>query len=338
MMLLLCGIFPAVPFNLALLLPALAVCALLLDAVLGEPSRWHPLVGFGRWAGWLEKTLNRFPTGFAGTAVGAVALLLALTPWLLVVGVLVWLLQQSVWLWLVAEVLLLYLCIGWQSLQLHLDWISQALTAGDLPQAREKLGWIVSRDTQQLSDDEVAQAGIESLLENSADALFVSLFWFALGGSALALLHRWVNTLDAMWGYRNERYEYFGKCAARLDDVMAYIPARLTALVMALASGRYFFRAMRCWRTQAQYCSSPNGGVVMTTGAGAVGVRLSERACYLGEWKTKPVMGCGPLAGVKDITAALSLVKRTLWLWMGLWAALCIALSTAVAVGVSYAA
>lgn len=319
MMLLLCGIFPVVPIDFAVLLPALALLALLLDALLGEPARWHPLVGFGRWAAWLEKRLNRSAAGVVGIFCGTLALLLALAPLLLVVATLLWLAQQSLWLWLLAEVVLLYLCIGWHSLQLHIGWISQALLAGDLAQAREKLGWIVSRDTQQLNNDEVAQAGIESLLENSADSLFVSLFWFAIGGSTLALLHRWVNTLDAMWGYRSERYEFFGKAAARLDDLLAFIPARLTALVMALASGRYCLRAMQCWRTQAAACASPNGGPVMTTGAGALGIRLSERACYQGEWKAKPPMGCGPAAGVSDMAPALSLVWRALGLWLLLW-------------------
>src|SRR5690606_36540830 len=136
-------------------------------------------------------------------------------------------LQTPLLFWL-AQIIILYSCIGWQSLQQHVQEVAQALQADDLPLAREKLSWMVSRDTAQLSDSEVAQASVESLLENSLDALFATLFWFCLGGALAALMHRWVNTLDAMWGYKNNRFRYLGRAAARLDDTLDYRPALLT--------------------------------------------------------------------------------------------------------------
>lgn len=307
-----------------MLLPPAALAALLLDYLLAEPQRFHPLVIFGHWAQWLEKRLNCRASRH-NIARGLLALLAALSPLLLILLLNLFLWQQAFWLWLLLQIVMLWSCIGWQSLQQHVLAVYQALQANDLPAAREKLSWIVSRDTGQLNDDEVSQAAIESALENSADALFVSLFWFALGvaflGALPALLHRWVNTLDAMWGYRNERYRHFGRAAARLDDLLAFWPARLTALCFTLCAGRNFTAAWHCWRRQAGQCASPNGGPVMTSGAGALQVRLSERACYHGEWKNKAQMGCGRPAQAADIPRALTLVRCALWLFFLFWCA-----------------
>ena len=298
------------------LLPLLLLAALLLDRWLGEPARFHPLVGFGNWAVWLERRFNRLTQhALWGRMLGVLALLLALSPLLLIGALLLWLYQQAPVLFWLAQIVILYFCIGWQSLQQHVQAVAQALQADNLPLAREKLSWMVSRDTAQLSDSEVAQASLESLLENSLDALFATLFWFCLGGALAALMHRWVNTLDAMWGYKNSRFRYFGWAAARLDDALAYLPARLTALSFVLL-GRYKKQALTCWRQQAAACASPNGGPVMTAGAGALNIRLSERACYQGEWKIKPPMGAGNAATVADIPPAFQSIQRVLWLWL----------------------
>lgn len=323
MLLLLCGFFPAqLPsWTDFLLWPLMAVAALLLDRLLGEPQCWHPLVLFGRWAGWLEQQLNN-GSERGRLWRGALATLLALSPLTVLLVLLFWL-QNWWWLWITANIFILYSCIGWRSLQQHVQAVVLALQQDDLPLAQEKLSWIVSRSTTELSRGEVSQATIESLLENSSDALFASLFWFALGGAPAALLHRWVNTLDAMWGYRNERFSCFGRVAARLDDVLAFWPARLCAIGFVATAGQRSgygaVQALRCWHEQAEDCASPNGGVVMTAGAGALGVTLSERACYHGVWKSKPPMGCGRPAQQTDIRRALVLVSRTLWGWMLLW-------------------
>lgn len=300
-----------------LLLPLLALVALLLDRIFAEPKRFHPLVAFGRWAAWLERRLNPEPGRATSSRRlrGCLAMLLALSP-LLPVVLIIYLSAGSLWLWCVLNVLVLYSCIGWQSLQAHVGAVAEA---GSIAAARERLAMIVSRETAELDHDEVAQAACESLLENSSDALFVSLFWFAVGAAPLALLHRWVNTLDAMWGYRNERYKTFGTCAARLDDILAYWPARLTALLFIAVAGRHCVNGWRCWRQQARACSSPNGGVVMTTGAGALNIRLSARACYHGQWKQKPAMGCGRPAQMADIHGAIWLVRKSLWLLLFIW-------------------
>lgn len=306
------------PLTLALLL----VAGVALDLLLGETPRWHPLVGFGNLAGALERRLNKRLGWRIGR--GALAWSLAVLP-LTLLAAAACVIDGGAGL--AVHAVLLYLCIGLRSLRDHTLPIATALTNGDLDRARWLTSHIVSRDTKQASEAELAKAGAESLLENGNDAVFGTLFWFAVGGGAGAVLFRLANTLDAMWGYRSERYNLFGRVAARIDDVLNYVPARLTALSYTLlASGqqngqlrgqlRGRLRAWRCWRTQAPQWSSPNAGPVMASGAGALGVTLGGAAVYDGAVELRPVLGSGPAAGAADIVRAWRLVWRTTLLWL----------------------
>ncbi|MFM9433244.1 adenosylcobinamide-phosphate synthase [Janthinobacterium sp. CG_23.3] len=293
-------------------LPAVALLLLagvLLDLLLGETRRWHPLVGFGNLANAIERRLNRSRRRFAR---GALAWLLAVAP----------LTALSAWtcgaLGLAAHAVMLYFCIGLRSLREHNLPIAQALARGDLAQARLLTARIVSRDTGDASAADLAKASAESLLENGNDAVFGTLFWFAVAGGPGAVLFRLANTLDAMWGYRNERFDWFGCCAARIDDALNYLPARLTALSYialgaTLADKR---RAWRCWRAQAPNWSSPNAGPVMSTGAGALGLALGGAAIYDGVLEQRPPLGSGRSAAAPDIARAWRLVARTTALWL----------------------
>jgi adenosylcobinamide-phosphate synthase len=147
------------------------------------------------------------------------------------------------------------------------------------------------------------------VLENGNDAIFGALFWFALLGGPGALMFRLVNTLDAMWGYRTPHFVYFGWAAARLDDVLNYLPARITALCYATLG--HFRQALHCWRHQAYKWDSPNAGPVMAAGAGALGLRLGGRARYHGAWKERPVLGRGAKPTAADIEHAIRLVRDT---------------------------
>lgn len=285
----------------------LMACAVVLDRLLGEPRRWHPLVGFGRYASWLERNLNR---GSVLRARGGLAWLLALLPFL----VLVWLLWRHPLLQPVIEVVVLYLTLGMQSLREHAGRIRQALQAADLDAARARVGEIVSRETAEMQPPDVARASVESVLENGNDAVFGALFWFALLGAPGALLYRLVNTLDAMWGYRTPRFLYFGWAAARLDDILNYIPARLTALSYALLGQTR--SALRCWREQAPAWDSPNAGPVMASGGGSLCVRLGGAAQYHGATEMRPPLGCGSAPEAADIGRAVQLVARGVWLWL----------------------
>ena len=303
--------------DLALLL----VAGLALDLLLGEARRWHPLVGFGRLAGALEARLN---DGRMRLARGALAWALAVLPPVLAFVLLAWWLAG--WSAMLVHALLLYFCLGLRSLREHTMPIYAALRDGELEQARRLTGRIVSRDTAQAGASDLAKAGAESLLENGNDAVFGTLFWFLVAGGPGALLFRLANTLDAMWGYRNARFNLFGRVAARIDDVLNFIPARLTALSYVLLAPRGgHARAWRCWRAQAPAWSSPNAGPVMASGAGALGIALGGAATYAGVLEQRPPLGLGRAAAPVDILRAWRLVLASTLLWSGVICALALA-------------
>lgn len=282
--------------------------ALLLDALFGEPRRGHPLVLFGRWAERLERRFN--PGGRGWRSHGVSAWLLAVLPPTAVV----WLLADLPGLGWVVSVLALYAAVGLRSLNEHAEPVAQALEQGDLARARERVGYMVSRDTRELDDSAVARAATESVLENGSDAVFAALFWFAVAGAPGVVLYRLANTLDAMWGYRNARFERFGWAAARIDDVLNYIPARLVALTYAVLGKTAL--ALQCWRQQAPLWDSPNAGPVMAAGAGALGVQLGGPAIYHGELHERPRLGEGEPACAADIQRGMDLVRQGVMLWV----------------------
>ncbi|MFS2123623.1 cobalamin biosynthesis protein, partial [Pseudomonas sp. Pseusp97] len=263
-------------------LALLSVLGLALDALLGEPKRWHPLVAFGRLADRLERRFNRsrvpeppLPNpgyaprsegrgdrseqvetvesagtfdslslqgegggegastrpeisgndtpGLAWRSHGVTAWIIAVLP-LTLIALLLSLLPYVGW---VVQALALYAALGLRSLGEHAEPVALALRAGDLNEARLRVGYMVSRETAELDETAVARAATESVLENGSDAVYAALFWFALAGAPGVVLYRLSNTLDAMWGYRNARFERFGWAAAKIDDVLNYIPARL---------------------------------------------------------------------------------------------------------------
>ncbi|WP_353227398.1 adenosylcobinamide-phosphate synthase CbiB [Pseudomonas qingdaonensis] len=286
----------------------LSVAGVALDALLGEPRRAHPLVAFGRYAGRLEQRFNAGGRGWRSH--GVTAWFLAVVPLTLLVTVLSWLPYIG---WLV-EILALYCALGLRSLGEHVRPVAEALRGGDLDEARRRVGYLVSRETGELDDTAVARAATESVLENGSDAVFAALFWFVVAGAPGVVLYRLSNTLDAMWGYRNERFERFGWAAARIDDLLNYIPARLVALTYAVL-GRTRL-ALSCWRRQAPLWDSPNAGPVMAAGAGALGVELGGAAVYHGELHQRPQLGEGPSADADAIERGWQLVCKGVWLWL----------------------
>ncbi len=293
----------------------LMVAGVLLDLMLGEARRWHPLVGFGNLATTLERRLNRGGQRFWR---GALAWALAVLPLTTLAALLVQLPGVNGALPWMAHATMLYFCLGLRSLRDHNLPIAAALAQSDLPNARLLTARIVSRDTTSASEVELTKASAESLLENGNDAVFGTLFWFIVAGGPGAVLFRMANTLDAMWGYRTARLLQFGCTAARIDDALNYIPARLTALsYVLLAPGlQGKLRAWQCWRTQAPAWSSPNAGPVMSSGAGALGVQLGGAAIYDGEVEQRPPLGKGQPATGADISRAWRLVAHTTALWL----------------------
>lgn len=286
------------------------ILGLLLDRLFGElPNRLHPLVAFGRWAHELELRMrHRYGDGILA---GLAAWCLAVLPWVALALILRNITDWAHW---PVDIALLWFALGARSLSDHAEAVAVPLAAGELDHARERVALIVSRDTNALDETGVARAAIESVLENGHDAAFSTLFWFCIAGGAGALLARLANTLDAMWGYRTAEYLRFGRFAARIDDVLGWVPARLTALTYAVLG--HTRDAMRCWFTQAPRWSSPNAGPVMAAGAGALGAHLGGPAPYHGQMEQRPDLGCGVPPDATTIRRAVAMMRRGLWLWV----------------------
>ncbi len=258
--------------------------AVLLDLLLGDPpNRFHPVVWMGSFirggAAKAPPTNPRRQFLFGAGVVLLGAALFSLFP--LVVG---WLLRPLVWLDVALSAALLKSTFSLRRLLQAGRGVEDALRTGDLEQARRLTAWhLVSRDTASLDEGHTASAAVESLAENLTDSFLAPLLAFALGGLPLAWAYRFVNTTDAMIGYHDQRHEYLGKFAARLDDILNYLPARLAGALLCLAAlpARLDFR--RAWQVMAHQhavTASPNAGWTMSAAAGALGVRLEKIAHY----------------------------------------------------------
>jgi adenosylcobinamide-phosphate synthase len=272
------------------------------DQVLGDPRRWHPVAGFGRAAAALEGHT------YADTRARGVlneALLLGGTVGL---GCAV---QRAVGARRVAGLLVTaaatWAVLGGRSLARESEAIADRLAAGDVAGARARVSNLVSRDPETLDADGVARATLESVAENTSDAVVAPLFWGAVAGIPGLLAYRAVNTLDAMVGYRNDRYGNFGWAAARLDDVANWVPARIAGALATLSAPLVGGRpadAVRAVRQQAGRHPSPNGGVVEAAFAGALGVTLGGRNTYAGVEEDRGELGFGPAPDAADLIRA----------------------------------
>jgi adenosylcobinamide-phosphate synthase len=283
--------------------------AVLLDWLLGEPKRFHPLVGFGKIASWLENRLNKMPSEHHRKKIflGFCAVFILLVP----ISYIAYLVSLLPFWGEILSLIAVTLCIGHKSLHDHTLPIANALNNNDHATARLLTSRIVSRDPDAL---DIPKATIESILENGSDSIFAALFWFIVGGIPGILAYRLANTLDAMWGYKTDRYLYFGRFAARLDDLLNFIPARLTALSYCLLGATR--AGVSSWVSQAKYWDSPNAGPVMAAGAGALQIELGGDAKYHGKWRQRPTLGSGQAAQTTDIFSALKLIRQCVFLWL----------------------
>lgn len=298
--------------------------AFLLDLIVGDP-RWlpHPVRFMGQAVGFLEKaalTLTRSPAGkrLAGIIIVVVVAGGSFTlTWLLLDFAFTW----HAYLGFALSALILYSMLAVKDLAVHVRQVLEALQDEDLPLARQKVGWLVSRDTASLDEAGVVRAALESLFENTADGVTAPLFYAALGGPALAVLYKAVNTMDSMIGYKNERYYYLGWAAARVDDLFSYIPARLTALLYFLAAfltGRKEQPLKQTWsvllRDRKKH-DSPNSAWPVVAAASVLDVRLGGTDLHRGVLVERPLLNAkGRLPGKGDLEAALSLFQVCCWL------------------------
>jgi len=285
---------------------------LLLDRVLGEPKCFHPLIGFGRYADWLEDSLNNKHNQQLKFQLGLIAWMFAVIP----ITVLIYFIDNAIGgIWI--SIICGWLAIGWQSLRQHGLAVIHAFDKNDIQKARLKTSYLVSRDTSKLDETALSRATTESLLENGSDAIFAPLFWLIILGAPGVVFYRLSNTLDAMWGYRNERFEQFGKFTARMDDVLNYIPARISAVLYLIFGNSE--QAWQAWKTQGNLWYSPNAGVVMASGAGALMLRLGGNAIYHGKQKQRPELGVGHEPKPADIQRAIQLIDRGVYAILALF-------------------
>jgi adenosylcobinamide-phosphate synthase len=282
-------------------MPAMVIlCAFFLDLVLGDP-RWlpHPVRGIGRLIQGAERVLRRF-TRSPGAEKRAGVLLVVLIVLPVYGASALLLFFASFWssmLGFVIAVLLAYTTLAARDLAGSARTVLVQLEAGDINGARLALSMIVGRDTAELDERGITRAVVETVAENTSDGVIAPLFYLAIGGPALAMAYKAVNTLDSMVGYKNVAYKNFGWAAARLDDLANFVPARISAVLLSLAawclpgaSGRNAFRiSLRDGRKHA----SPNSGYPEAAAAGALGLRLGGPAAYGGLVLDKPSIGDG---------------------------------------------
>jgi adenosylcobinamide-phosphate synthase len=288
----------------------LLLLAVLLDLALGDPpNRWHPVAWIGRL---LAAGRRMAPTGgpgrlflhgatlvilTAGAAAGAAALIAS---------------GGGSWLALLLQAWALKCTFALRGLFGAASTVGASLARSDLDAARDRLAChLVSRPTAELDAGEVASATIESLAENLTDSWIAPVFFFLLGGLPVAWAYRVVNTADAMIGYRDGELEYLGKCAARLDDVLNFVPARLATLSLIAAAGLAGQSTSGAWRTvrrDGARTASPNAGLAMAAMAGALGVRLSKRGHY--------TLGAGPAPDLEAIGRAMRVSAWAAALWL----------------------
>jgi adenosylcobinamide-phosphate synthase len=275
------------------------------DRIWGDPRRGHPVAGFGRVADSLERRTYAdsrvVGTGHVMILVGAAGGLGLIMEALAGSRPVLRTTLTAVATWTV---------LGGRSLSREAGAVADQLAADDLAAARVQVRSLVGRETADLGSDEIARACVESVAENTSDAVVAPLLWGAVAGMPGLLGYRAINTLDAMIGHRTARYRRFGWAAARLDDLVNWIPARVSGLVaagLALLVGGTCTPARRAMARDARQHPSPNAGVVEAAFAGALGVQLGGRSVYAGEAEDRGLLGNGRPVRLEDVARAVRL-------------------------------
>ena len=269
-----------------------------LDTLFGDPP-WlpHPVVLMGKAISALEKRLRaRLPQTPQGELLGGavVAFTLPVGTFLLTSLVCLGAAKLSPWLGLAVQMFWCGQALAAKGLAQESTNVYRALIKPDLPAARKAVSRIVGRDTQNLTLEGVTKAAVETVAENASDGVIAPLLYMLLGGAPLALTYKAINTMDSMLGYKNEKYLYFGRAAAKLDDAANYLPSRLAGLLWCAAAaltGNSPKGAWRIWRRDRHCHASPNSAQTESACAGALGVQLAGPAYYFGEYYPKPTIG-----------------------------------------------
>jgi adenosylcobinamide-phosphate synthase len=313
----------------------LVVAALLLDAVFGDPDwLWrrapHPVVWIGHGIGWLERQLNRDSWSKRARKIAGVLTVIVLVSTALLVGALLSDLLHGHWIGFMAEALIASTLIAQRSLYQHVARVHRAFVEGGLPAARKSVAMIVGRDPERLDESGVARAAIESTAENFSDGIVAPVFWLALLGLPGLIAYKAINTADSMIGHRTDRYIDFGWAAARLDDLVNLVPARLAGILVALAAPVVRGSITASFRTMlrdARKHRSPNAGWPESAMAGALGIALSGPRVYAEGAANEPYLNVdGRVAEPDDIRRALHVYAAACGLDMLIYALLAFAL------------
>ena len=269
-----------------------------LDAIFGDPA-WlpHPVVFMGRVISRLEKFLRpRLPQTPQGELLGGsiVAFVLPVGTFLFTALACLGAAKLSPWLGLALQMFWCGQALAAKGLVQESRNVYRQLQQEDLPAARKAVSRIVGRDTENLTAEGVTKAAVETVAENTSDGVIAPLLYMLLGGAPLALTYKAINTMDSMLGYKNDRYLYFGRAAAKLDDVANYLPSRLAALLWVAAAfftGNHADGAWHIWRRDRRNHASPNSAQTESACAGALGVQLAGPAFYFGKYYPKLTIG-----------------------------------------------
>ena len=271
--------------------------ALVVDTMLGDPrSKYHPVVLIGNCISFYENILYKKNTtpkyqiilGISTVLLVLMSVMIIVTAFLFIGGTI-----HPV-VYSIVSLLCLYIAISPRCLAEAGIEIANLLRKQDILEARRKVGWIVGRKTSDLDESEITRATIETVAENTVDGIISPLFWFVLLGPWGAIAYRTINTMDSMLGYKNDRYLYFGRFAARLDDVVNYIPARITFVLFVIAAllcGKDWKHALRIAARDAAKHPSPNGGYAEAPVAGALHIRLGGHNVYHDKVTFRAYMG-----------------------------------------------
>lgn len=304
------------------------IAGYVLDLAFGDPVwLYHPVCAIGKLISSLEKLLRRlFPKTKGGelTAGALEALLVCAASFFVPWGILHLIRPHCQALTWLLEIFWCYQLLATRSLKTESMRVYDRLKNGTLEEARYAVSMIVGRDTQALSAEGVTKAAVETIAENTSDGILAPMFYMTLGGVPLMFLYKGINTMDSMLGYKNEKYLYFGRCAAKLDDAVNYLPSRIAAWIMIFAC---FFLGMDAKRARKIYLrdrrnhASPNSAQTEAVMAGALGVQLAGNAFYFGKLYEKPTIG-DPLRPVEaeDIPRANRLLYASsfvaLWIFL----------------------
>lgn len=301
------------------------VAGYLFDLIVGDPNWYfHPVRFIGKLIEFTERFFRRVFIGTQKEKIGGIILVIIVvsSTYISTYGAL-WLAGFNSYFYHAVNILLVYFILAARSLHTEASKVFKALEYDNIYDARKMLSRIVGRDTTNLDNEEIIRATVETVAENTSDGVIAPLFYIFLGGAPLGMAYKAINTLDSMVGYKNTRYINFGWASARLDDLVNYLPARITGVLLVAASAIYLKSPLRAWRIMirdGRNHSSPNSGYPEAAVAGSLGIQLGGTNYYFGEKMDKPTIG-DPVKNkaAEDIKVTIRLMYIASSLFIGIY-------------------